>query len=139
VQKQFYTGFVAVDVQVIDAAGVEGRGTTNDAVHGVTFSEQQFRQVGTVLSGYACLNTGSGRIKKQKERGQTMDFFVGGMKRIQFKKKTVVGVGKHAPVIKATLPGVLLAEDLGDAREAISFFVRVLGHSRNSRLSTVAY
>jgi len=88
VQKQFYTGFVAVDVQVIDAAGVEGRGTTNDAVHGVTFSEQQFRQVGTVLSGYACLkHTGSGRIKKQKERGQTMDFFVGGMKRIQFKKK----------------------------------------------------
>ena len=53
-----------------------------------------------------------------------MDIFVGGMKRIQFKKKTVVGVGKHAPVIKATLPGVLLAEDLGDAREAILFFVK---------------
>ena len=65
-----------------------------------------------------------------------MDFFVGGMKRIQFKKKTVVGVGKHAPVIKATLPGVLLAEDLGDAREAISFFVRVLGCCLGGRHDT---
>ena len=54
-----------------------------------------------------------------------MDFFVGGMKRIQFKKKNSCRDWKHAPVIKATLPGVLLAEDLGDAREAILFFVRV--------------
>ena len=56
-----------------------------------------------------------------------MDFFVGGMKRRQFKKIQLSGLETHAPVIKATLPGVLLAEDLGDAREAILFFVRVLG------------
>ena len=40
-------------VDVVDATGVEGGGTTDDAVNLVTFLEEQLGQVRTVLTGYA--------------------------------------------------------------------------------------
>ena len=91
-------------------------------MHGVTLSEQQFRQVGTVLSGYACVNQECVRIKETKEKGSKRWVYLGGG--LTLEKKTVAGV--HAPVIKATLPGVLFADDLGEASEVIIIYNRSL-------------
>ena len=44
-------------VQVIDAVGVETAGSALDAMNGITFFEQQFRQIAAVLAGdtgYQC-------------------------------------------------------------------------------------
>jgi hypothetical protein len=38
-------------MQMVDAAGGEGRTAPNDAVNFVAFRQQQFREVGSVLSG----------------------------------------------------------------------------------------
>ena len=39
---------------MVDAVGIEGGGTTDDAMHFITFGEEEFCEVGTVLSGDAC-------------------------------------------------------------------------------------
>ena len=44
---------VAVVVQMVDAAGVEGGGAALDAVHLIPLLEQQFREIGAVLAGDA--------------------------------------------------------------------------------------
>ena len=41
-------------VDVVDALGVEERGTAFDAIDFVTFLEQEFREVGAVLAGDSC-------------------------------------------------------------------------------------
>ena len=45
---------VRILVNVVHPLGVERRGSALDAVHFVTFFQQQFREVGTVLAGDAC-------------------------------------------------------------------------------------
>jgi hypothetical protein len=50
---QLHAVDVRVAVKVVDAAGVEGRGTADDAMHLVTLREQEFGEIGTVLAGDA--------------------------------------------------------------------------------------
>ena len=45
--------FVGILVQVIDPVCIEQRGPSLDAMNLISFFEQKFRQVGSVLSGYA--------------------------------------------------------------------------------------
>ena len=52
-QEHLGAALVAVLVQVVDAAGVEGGGAADDAVHLVAFGQQLFGQVGAVLAGDA--------------------------------------------------------------------------------------
>ena len=44
---------VRVLVQMVDTVGIEQRGAPLDAVDFVTLVEQEFRQIGAILSGYA--------------------------------------------------------------------------------------
>ena len=46
-------GLVQVAVEVIDPSGVEGRGAPLDAVDLVALAQQQFGEIGAVLSGHA--------------------------------------------------------------------------------------
>ena len=46
-------GFVQVAVEVIDPSGVEGRRAPLDAVDLVALAQQQFGEIGAVLSGHA--------------------------------------------------------------------------------------
>jgi hypothetical protein len=41
-------------VDMVNPAGVKGTGAADDAVHFVAFGQQQFRQIGTILSGDSC-------------------------------------------------------------------------------------
>ena len=50
-QKQFRTGFVRIPVDVVDPHGVEAAAAADDPVNFVAFFQQQFCQIGTVLSG----------------------------------------------------------------------------------------
>jgi len=45
---------VRILVKMIDPLGVEGAGAPDDAVHFVTFFEEQFGEIGTVLTGDSC-------------------------------------------------------------------------------------
>jgi hypothetical protein len=45
---------VRVFINVVDAVGVEGAGTANNSVDFIVFAQQQFRQIGTVLTGNSC-------------------------------------------------------------------------------------
>jgi len=51
VEEELDSALVAVAVDVVDAAGVEGRRTTDDAVDRVALRQQKFRQVRAVLAG----------------------------------------------------------------------------------------
>jgi hypothetical protein len=51
VQRHAHTVLVRITIEMIDALGVEQRGTTFDAVHVVAFSQQQFGEIGAVLAG----------------------------------------------------------------------------------------
>mmetsp|Transcript_16924 Transcript_16924/g.34727 ORF Transcript_16924/g.34727 Transcript_16924/m.34727 type:complete len:239 (-) Transcript_16924:116-832(-) len=53
VKEQLHTSVVAVFVNVVNATGVEGGGATNDAMHGVAFVEEQFREVASILASDA--------------------------------------------------------------------------------------
>jgi hypothetical protein len=46
-------GLVGVLIDVVDAAGVEGRTAADDAVDSVAFGEEKFAEVGAVLAGDA--------------------------------------------------------------------------------------
>ena len=50
-QEQLVVRFVRVLVNVIDPVGVESAATSNNAMDFIAFFEQQFRQVGSVLTG----------------------------------------------------------------------------------------
>ncbi len=45
---------VHIAIQVIDAAGGKTARATDDAMNAITLIQQQFRQVGSVLTGDAC-------------------------------------------------------------------------------------
>ena len=49
----FGVALVRVEVDVFEAFGVEGGGAADDAVDGVAFGEEEFREVGAVLAGDA--------------------------------------------------------------------------------------
>ena len=51
VEKEFGMGLVGVFVDVIDASGVEEGGAALDAVDLVAFGEEEFGEIGSVLSG----------------------------------------------------------------------------------------
>ncbi|MPN47678.1 hypothetical protein SDC9_195282 [bioreactor metagenome] len=51
VQDQAPAWLVRILVEVIDALGVEGGGTTLDAMDLVALFQQKFRQIGAVLTG----------------------------------------------------------------------------------------
>ncbi len=53
VQIERPAGFVAVVVQVINSVGVEEGGAALDAMHCVALVEQEFGEVGAVLTGDA--------------------------------------------------------------------------------------
>ncbi len=53
VQREALVVHMRILVQVVDAVGVEQAGASLDAVHVVALVEQQFGQVGAVLSGHA--------------------------------------------------------------------------------------
>lgn len=53
VQENTGVGIVRITVEVVDALGVEGRGTTDDSVHHIALLQQQLREVGAVLAGDA--------------------------------------------------------------------------------------
>jgi hypothetical protein len=53
VENEAPPGLVRILIEVIDAVGIEQRGTALDAVHFVTLVEQGFSQVGAVLAGHA--------------------------------------------------------------------------------------
>jgi hypothetical protein len=46
-------GFMQVAVEMVDAPGVENRGASFDAVDFIALSQQQFGEIGAVLSGHA--------------------------------------------------------------------------------------
>ena len=52
-QRQFGPVGMAVKIQVINPAGVKGRGAANDAVHLVALGEQQLGEVRTILASDA--------------------------------------------------------------------------------------
>ena len=52
VQEETRVVLVRIDVEVIDAAGVERRGAPLDAVHHVALGEQERREIGAVLAGH---------------------------------------------------------------------------------------
>ena len=54
VEVETRLALVRVDVQVIDAAGIERRGATLDAMNLVTLAEQKLREVGAILTSDAC-------------------------------------------------------------------------------------
>ena len=53
VELEADVGLVQVAVEVIDPSGVEGRGAPLDAVDDVALAQQQFGEIGAVLSGHA--------------------------------------------------------------------------------------
>jgi len=53
VKKEAHTVHMRIAVKVIDTAGIEGRGATDNTVDFVTFGEEQLGEIGTVLSGDA--------------------------------------------------------------------------------------
>ena len=53
VQLEAGVVYVGVLVDVVDTVGVKRAGTAFDAVHFVALVQQQLRQVGAVLAGYA--------------------------------------------------------------------------------------
>jgi hypothetical protein len=53
VEPDFLTIAVRVVIDVVDAAGVEGTGTADDAMDFVALGKQQFSEIRTVLSGDA--------------------------------------------------------------------------------------
>jgi hypothetical protein len=53
VEDQAPVLFVRILVEVVDAAGVEGRRAPDHAVHFVAFVEKELREVGAVLTGDA--------------------------------------------------------------------------------------
>ena len=50
VQEEPHAVHVGIAVEVVDPAGVEGRGPPDDAVHLVALFEQQLREIGAVLA-----------------------------------------------------------------------------------------
>jgi hypothetical protein len=53
VENEIATGDVRILVQVIDAIGVEKRSAALDAVDDIAFAQQEFGEVGAILSGHA--------------------------------------------------------------------------------------
>ena len=51
VQEKFGVLDVRIDIQVIDALGVERRRAAFDAMHDVAFRQQQFGEIGAILAG----------------------------------------------------------------------------------------
>ena len=51
VKKETHAVYMRITVKMVDAAGVEGGGPADDSMNFVTFGEEQFGEVGTVLSG----------------------------------------------------------------------------------------
>lgn len=47
-------GFVRILIEMIDTVGIKQRGVPLDTVYGITFGEQQFGEIGTVLTGNSC-------------------------------------------------------------------------------------
>ena len=52
-QLESHVSFVRIAIQVVDAVGIERRGTALDAVHLVAFREQELGEIGAVLAGDA--------------------------------------------------------------------------------------
>jgi hypothetical protein len=52
VQEEARVVLVRIDVEVIDAAGVEGRGAPLDAVHHIALLQQERREIGPILPGH---------------------------------------------------------------------------------------
>jgi hypothetical protein len=53
VEKEPCTGVVRVGVDVVNSAGVEGAGTTNETVHLIVLREKKLGEIRTILTGDA--------------------------------------------------------------------------------------
>lgn len=52
-EEEAGVGVVGIAVNVFDAIGVEGAGSADDAVNKISFGEQEFGQIGTILASDA--------------------------------------------------------------------------------------
>ena len=78
-------GVVGIDVDVIDSLGVEVGGAANEAMDLVSFAEQEFSEVGTVLAG----DTGD-----QCDLARRSNFAIGGGG-----SRSGFGLGRHDRLI----------------------------------------
>jgi hypothetical protein len=62
VQEEVALGLMRILVEVVDTLGIERRGAAFQTMDFVTFGKQEFRQVGTILSG----NSGDQRTFRQR-------------------------------------------------------------------------
>lgn len=60
-ERQEALTFMLIRIQVLQAIGIEARGTTNDAVHLVAFFEEQF---GAMVGGHSVITTFGQRISQ---------------------------------------------------------------------------
>ncbi len=53
VQIYFFPIIMRIMIDMINTAGIECAGPANDTVYFISFTEEKFCQIGTILAGYA--------------------------------------------------------------------------------------